>query len=69
MSIALMNWFIGCWEYNMKLVVVNSSFQVLLVPNYRDLRYSEAVCTITPRVLYCTANDNWNTPTPLLSPP
>ena len=36
---ALINQFIGYWEYNMKLVAVKSNFSILLVPNYRDLRY------------------------------
>ena len=35
---ALINQFIGYWEYNMKLVVVKSNFSILLVPNYREFR-------------------------------
>ena len=32
--ITLINQFMDYWEYNMKLVVVKSNFQILLVPNY-----------------------------------
>ena len=32
----------------MKLVVIKSNFQVLLVPNYRDLRYVIAAWAIEP---------------------
>ncbi len=35
---ALINQFIGYWEYNMKLVVVKSNFSILLVPNYREFQ-------------------------------
>ena len=35
---ALINQFIGYWEYNIKLMVVKSNFTILLVPNYYDLR-------------------------------
>ncbi len=35
---ALINQFIGYWEYNTKLVVVKSNFSILLVPNYRVFR-------------------------------
>lgn len=36
--IALIHQSMGYWEYNMKLVVIKSNFQIVLVPNHRDLR-------------------------------
>ena len=48
--IALINQFMGYWEYNMKLVVVKSNFQILLVPNYRVFRITVIYVNSEPEI-------------------